>query len=59
VAFPKFSPDGSMVIAGGLLYGLGGRTFDPDALVGTFAPNGDVIVAHADNSITRYCRSSE
>jgi hypothetical protein len=58
--FPKFSPDGNWVVAGATLrHRRTGETrvLDPTALVGIFAPNGDVIAAGADNSLTRYCRS--
>ena len=58
--FPKFSPDGTWVVYGATLRHLRTgetRVLDPTALVGIFAPNGDVIAAGADNSLTRYCRS--
>ena len=29
---------------------------DATALVGIFVPNGDVIAAGADSSLTRYCK---
>jgi hypothetical protein len=30
---------------------------DATALAGIFAPNGDVIAAGSDNSLTRYCKT--
>jgi hypothetical protein len=57
--FPKFSPEGRWVVAGGTLSHAGRslkRVLDATAHVGIFAPNGDVIVASADNSLTRYCK---
>jgi WD40 repeat protein len=57
--FPKFSPGGEWIVAGATLrHRLSGqsRVLDPTALVGIFAPNGDVIAAGADNSLTRYCK---
>jgi hypothetical protein len=59
--FPRFSPDGSWVVAGGSLRHVASgerRLLDPTATVGIFAPNGDVIAATADNSLTRYCRAN-
>ena len=59
--FPKFSPDGKWFIAGGTLSHVDtseNRVLDATALVGIFAPNGDVIAAAADNTLTRYCRST-
>lgn len=58
--FPRFSPDGSWVVAGGVLRHVASgatRLLDQTATVGIFAPNGDVIVASADNTLTRYCRA--
>lgn len=58
--FPRFSPDGSWVLAGGTLrHVVSGATLqlDATALVGIFAPNADVVLASADNSLTRYCRA--
>ena len=58
--FPRFSPDGSWIVAGGTLRHVGSErtlVLDPTAVVGIFAPNGDVIAASADNSLTRYCRA--
>jgi hypothetical protein len=57
--FPKFSPGGEWIVSGATLrHRLSGqsRVLDPTALVGIFAPNGDVIAAGADNSLTRYCK---
>ena len=57
--FPKFSPGGQWIVSGATLrHRLSGqvRVLDPTALVGIFAPNGDVIAAGADNSLTRYCK---
>jgi WD40 repeat protein len=56
--FPKFSPEGHWIVAGATLSHLSGdtRVLDASALVGIFAPNGDVIAAGADNSLTRYCK---
>ncbi len=56
--FPKFSPDGHWIVAGATLTHVSGvgRDLDASALVGIFAPNGDVIAAGADNSLTRYCK---
>mgnify|MGYP001544983561 CR=1 FL=1 len=58
--FPRFSPDGNWLLVGGnLRHMVSGQRhlLDPTALVGIFAPNGDVILAGADNSLTRYCRA--
>jgi hypothetical protein len=58
--FPKFSPNGQWVLAGGTLrHRWSGETvvLDATASVGIFAANGDVIAAGADYSLTRYCRS--
>ena len=58
--FPRFSSDGGWLLAGGTLRHLvsGERQLlDPMATVGIFAPNGDIILASADNSLTRYCRA--
>lgn len=58
--FPRFSAGGSWILAGGTLRHIvsGERQqLDPTAAVGIFAPNGDVILASADNSLTRYCRA--
>jgi hypothetical protein len=58
--FPKFSPDGHWVVAGATVRNRATNervVLDPTARVGIFAPNGDVIAAGADESITRYCRS--
>jgi hypothetical protein len=58
--FPRFSADGSWVLAAGTLRHLAsGKTqvLDATAAVGIFAPNGDVIAASADNSLTRYCKA--
>jgi WD40 repeat protein len=56
--FPKYSSDGQWVVAGATVTHVSGQrhVLDPAALVGIFAPNGDVIAAGADNSITRYCK---
>jgi len=58
--FPRFSPDGSWVLAAGTLRHIASgeiRVLDASAAVGIFAPNGDVIAASADNSLTRYCKT--
>lgn len=58
--FPKFSPDGSWKVAGGTLTHLPTnvrQVLDPTALVAIFVPNGDVIAAGEDNSLTRYCKN--
>lgn len=58
--FPRFSADGRWVLAAGTLRNLTSgeiRVLDATAAVGIFAPNGDVIVASADNSLTRYCKT--
>jgi hypothetical protein len=56
--FPKFSPTGRWIVAGATLtHASGGtRVLDATARVGIFAPNGDVIAAGADSSLTRYCK---
>jgi hypothetical protein len=57
--FPRFSADGSWVLAAGTLRHIASgetRVLDATAAVGIFAPNGDVIAASADNSLTRYCK---
>lgn len=56
--FPKFSAEGHWIVAGATLTHVSGETrvLDAAALVGIFAPNGDVIAAGADNSLTRYCK---
>jgi hypothetical protein len=56
--FPKYSSDGQWFLAGATVAHVSSRWYvlDPAALVGIFAPNGDIIAAGADNSITRYCR---
>jgi hypothetical protein len=54
------SPEGHWVISGGTALHLPSgqtRSFDPDALLSTFAPHGDIIAVRKDNSIARYCRS--
>ena len=58
--FPRFSADGSWVLAAGTLRHIASgetRELDASAAVAIFAPNGDVIAASADNSLTRYCKS--
>jgi hypothetical protein len=56
--FPKFSAEGHWIVAGATLEHVTGAAIvlDASALVGIFAPNGDVIAAGADNSLTRYCK---
>jgi WD40 repeat protein len=56
--FPKYSPEGHWYVAGATLTHVSGETrvLDETAFVGIFAPNGDVIAAGADNSLTRYCK---
>ena len=57
--FPRFSADGSWVLAAGTLRHIASgetRELDASAAVAIFAPNGDVIAASADNSLTRYCK---
>jgi hypothetical protein len=56
--FPVFSRDGSWLLAGGTLRHLASgsmHVLDATAPVGIFAPNGDVIAAANDNTLTRYC----
>jgi WD40-like Beta Propeller Repeat len=58
--FPRFSADGSWLLAAGTLRHVASgetRVLDASAAVGIFAPNGDVITASADNSLTRYCKT--
>jgi WD40 repeat protein len=58
--FPAFSRDGSWLLAGGTLTHLtsgGVRVLDATAPVGIFTPNGDVIAAAYDSTLTRYCLS--
>lgn len=57
---PRFSPDGSWMVAGGMLSHFASKTqqlLDPLAEVAIFAPNGDIIAADKDNSLTRYCKT--
>jgi hypothetical protein len=56
--FPVFSSDGRWLLAGGTLTHVPSgetRVLDATAPVGIVAPNGDVIAAARDNSLTRYC----
>jgi hypothetical protein len=56
--FPVFSSDGRWLLAGGTLTHVASRetrVLDATAPVGIFAPNGDVIAAAHDNTLTRYC----
>jgi hypothetical protein len=56
--FPAFSSDGRWLLAGGTLTHVASgetRVLDATAPVGIFAPNGDVIAAGHDNTLTRYC----
>lgn len=58
--FPAFSSDGSWLLAGGTLTHVASQqvqVLDATAPVGIFAPNGDVIAAAYDNTLTRYCLS--
>lgn len=58
--FPAFSRDGTWLLAGGTLTHVASRqvqVLDATAPVGIFAPNGDVIAAASDNTLTRYCLS--
>ena len=57
---PRFSPNGRWMVAGGVVTHLGSNTqqlLDPLAVVAIFAPNGDIIAADKDNSLTRYCKT--
>lgn len=58
--FPVFSRDGTWLLAGGTLTHVASQqlqVLDATAPVGIFAPNGDVIAAAYDNTLTRYCLS--
>jgi hypothetical protein len=56
---PHVSAEGHWIVAGGvLLHEPSGetRTFDADARVAVFAPNGDIITGRPDGSMARFCR---
>lgn len=56
----KFSPEGNWVVSGATLLHLPDgeqRAFDPQSVLATFAPNGDIVALLADGSLTRYCRA--
>jgi WD40 repeat protein len=58
--YPEFSSDGKWLLAGGTLRNVVTgeiRILDETARAGAFAPNGDVITAARDNSLTRHCLS--
>ncbi len=57
----KMSPEGNWVVSGSTLLHLPDgevRTFDPDSVLATFAPNGDIIALLADHTLARYCRTN-
>jgi hypothetical protein len=57
--FPSFSPEGHWVAAGDRLLHLPTgeiREIDRLSRVSTFLPNGDLVAAENDGTITRYCR---
>jgi hypothetical protein len=58
--FPQYNADGTWILAGGTLTHVrtgSVRVLDPSSPVGIFTPNGDIIAASEDNTLTRYCRS--
>jgi WD40 repeat protein len=58
--YPDFSADGNWIVAGGTLTHVrtgNVQVLDASAAVGIFTPNGDVVAAAQDNTLTRYCLS--
>jgi hypothetical protein len=56
----RFSGEGNWVVSGPTVLHLPTNesvTFDPNATLSTFAPNGDIIAILKDDTLTRYCRT--
>jgi hypothetical protein len=56
----RFSGEGNWVVSGPTVLHVPTNeslTFDPNATLSTFAPNGDIIAILKDDTLARYCRS--
>jgi len=56
----RFSGEGNWVVSGPTVLHVPTNesvTFDPNATLSTFAPNGDIIAILKDDTLTRYCRT--
>ncbi len=56
----RFSAEGNWIVSGSTALHLPTNesvTFDPAAVLSTFAPNGDIVAILNDNTVARYCRT--